>query len=238
MWEIRKKFKDAEARKVFAGVLDESTLLTLYRLSNKGFFDVLYGFIKRGKESNIILAEKNGKKLAVKVHAVTAATFKRIHPYILGDPRFSGLRGNRRKIIFAWCRKEYRNMVIARKAGINCPEPLACMNNVLVMSFIGDEHPAPRLVDTEPEEPERIFERTIEFVKKLYHSGIVHGDLSAYNILYWKNEPWFIDFSQGVSTSHPNAEDFLRRDVNNVCSYFSSLGLRIEPEKVYEEVRK
>ncbi len=227
-WDI----KDSEGRKVFSGVLDDSTLLTLYRLSNKGVFDLLYGFLKQGKESSVLLGERDGEKVAIKVHAVTAAKFRRIHPYIIGDERFRRIKKSRRAVIFAWCRKEFKNMKLAERCGVACPKPIAQMNNVLVMEFLGtDSEPAPRLCDTEPEDPEKMFETVVEFIRKLYRGGLVHGDLSAYNILVHRGEPYFIDFSQGVLTTHPNAGIFLERDIKNVCSYFGK-----DWEEVYSSV--
>ena len=62
-WYIRKQFKDAEERKVFGGFLDESTLLTLYRLSNR-YFHLIHGTIKRGKESNVLVGESKKGTIA------------------------------------------------------------------------------------------------------------------------------------------------------------------------------
>ncbi len=246
MWEIRKRFKDYEQRKVFAGVLDEQTLMTLYKLSNKGVFDVLHGFIKQGKESSVVLAEnkKSNEFYAVKIHAISAYTFKRIRNYIEGDPRFFKIKHNRRALIFAWCKKEFKNLRIAHeKARIPCPKPVAYMNNVIVMEFLGEVDneqilPAPRLCDVELENPKKVFEKIIESVKKLYSAGIVHGDLSGYNILYFNNIPYFIDFSQGMPVSYANAFDLLKRDVYNICREFSEYGIESDPEKIIEDVTK
>ncbi len=239
MWEIRKRFKDYEQRKVFAGVLDEQTLFTLYKLSNKGYFEILHGFVKQGKESCVLLAEqKDGNYVAVKIHAIAASTFKRILPYIQGDPRFFRIRHSRRAVIFAWCKKEFKNLQIAhKKARVPCPEPIAQMNNVLVMEFLGEGfEPAPRLVDVELENPEKVFKDVIEYIKKLYKAELVHGDLSFYNMLWYKEKAYFIDFSQGVLLAHPNAEYLLRRDIENVCKDFAGYGINADPQEIYEKV--
>ncbi len=239
MWEIRKKFKDYEQRKVFAGVLDEQTLFTLYKLSNKGCFEILHGFVKQGKESCVLLAEqKSGSYVAVKIHAIAASTFKRIWQYLRGDPRFFKIKQSKRAIVFAWCKKEFKNLQIAyRKARIPCPEPIAQMNNVLVMEFLGENFtPAPRLVDIELENPEKVFKDVIEYIQKLYKAELVHGDLSFYNMLWHKEKAYLIDFSQGVLLAHPNAMYLLKRDIENVCKDFASYGIRANPEEVYEKV--
>ncbi len=240
MWEIRKKFKDYEQRKVYSGVLDEQTLFTLYKLSNKGYFDILHGFVKQGKESSILAAEKKtGEIVAVKIHAISAGNFKRMWPYLEGDPRFYRIKHNRRAIIFAWCKKEFKNMQIAFKANIPCPEPIAQMNNVLIMEFLGENFtPAPRLIDITLENPEKIFKEIIEYIRLLYKANLVHGDLSFYNILWYKEKPYFIDFSQGVLLEHPNAQFLLKRDIINICNDFKKYGISANPESIYEEVVK
>ena len=55
----------------------------------------------------------------------------------------------------------------------------------------------------------------VEDMKKMAESNLIHGDLSEYNILLWKNLPFIIDFSQGVRKNHPLATEFLRKDVEN-----------------------
>jgi RIO kinase 1 len=219
-------------------MLDESTLFTLYKLSNKGYFDLLYGFIKQGKESNILLGEtKDGQKLAIKIHAISASNFKRIHPYILGDERFRRIKMDKRNVIFAWCKKEFKNMLIAEKAGIALPKPIAQMNNVLLMEFLGkDFEPAPRLCDIVLEKPEKIFKLVIQYIDLLYKNGLIHGDLSAYNILFFDEKPYFIDFSQGVLSSHPNALILLERDIKNVCKDFAKYGIECDAKEIYDKI--
>ncbi len=238
MWEIRKKFKDYEQRKVFAGVLDEKTLFTLYKLSNKGHFEILYGFVKQGKESSILIGEKkDGEKVAIKVHAVEAGNFKRIWPYLEGDPRFYRIKRTRRGIIYAWCKKEFKNLSVAHKAGVPSPKPIAQLNNVLIMEFLGhDFTPAPRLCDITLQEPEKIFKDVIKYIRLLYKANIIHGDLSFYNMLWHKNKVYFIDFSQGVLTSHANAEYLLKRDIQNVCKDFARYGIEVNVEEIYRKV--
>ena len=63
--------------------------------------------------------------------------------------------------------------------------------------------------------------------------GIVHGDLSAYNILYWDGKITFIDFPQVSSvTSNPNAEFILKRDITRVCDYFSKQGVDCDADHI------
>ena len=57
-------------------------------------------------------------------------------------------------------------------------------------------------------------------MKRLYSAGLVHGDISEYNILIKDGIPFIIDIGQGVSLGHPKANEFLERDVKNILYYF------------------
>lgn len=213
-----------ESFKVFQGVLDDATLKTLMKLSSKGIIERMQGFVKRGKEGSVLAGrDYDGNTIAVKIYAIEASNFNRMLPYIDGDPRFSRIRGNKKSLILGWCKKEYKNMIKAHSNGILCPEPIASMRNILVMEFLGRGYtPAPRLIDADIKNPQETFEKVVDQMRHLYGCGIVHGDLSAYNILYWKREPYFIDFSHGVLKSHPRADDFLKRDVGNIVKFFKT----------------
>jgi len=228
-----------EERKIFQGVLDEKSLMSLYSLMNKGVLDMVHGFVKQGKESSVLVGEdKKGRKVAVKVYAIEASDFKNMWPYLHGDERFKNIKRNKRDIVYAWCAKEHQNLFIARRAGVKCPEPLGSLNNVLVMEFIGDElEPAPRLNEVWLEEPEKVFKSVLEDMKRMYRAGLVHGDLSEFNILFWNGEPWIIDMSQGVLLKHPRAQELLERDVKNVVRFFRKYGVETNEDEVTKVVK-
>lgn len=227
-----------QLRKTWGGVFDDMAIQAMHKLMKQGHITEIRGAIKQGKESVVLNGTGKNGPTAIKVYAIEAANFKRMWPYLAEDPRFKNIKKDKRSIITAWARKEYKNLERARKAGINCPEPLAIRNNILVMSFIGDDFiPAPRLTDSETENPQELADKVIGFVKLLYKEAkLVHGDLSEFNILIWNNEPYIIDFSQSVVTEHPNARQFLERDVKNVCRYFKKIGAECNPEEVLKEV--
>jgi len=225
--------------KIVRGVFDEHTLLVLYRLLNKTKIRV-ESLVKEGKESVILSGLTPEKKwVAVKVYRTEACDFKKMWKYLIGDPRFKGLKKRKRTIVSLWCRREFKNLKIASKAGINCPEPITCQENILIMGLIGEDGiPAPRLIDVILEDALPVYEDVIRDLKKLTKSGIVHGDLSAYNILLW-GRPYFIDFSHGTTVDSQMALELLKRDVKNINSYFSKLNLHLKPpEKAYEELKK
>ncbi len=231
--EYYKEFKTVH------GVFDEHTLLVLYKLLNKTKITV-ESLVKEGKES-VILSGLTPRKewVAIKVYRTEACDFKKMWKYLIGDPRFKGLKKRKRTIVNLWCKREFKNLKIAVKAGANCPEPITSRENILIMGLIGENGtPAPRLIDVILEDASPVYKDVIRDLKKLTKSGIVHGDLSAYNILLW-DKPYFIDFSHGTTANNQMALELLKRDVKNINSYFSKLNLHLkQPEKVYEELKR
>ncbi len=230
--EYYKEFKTVH------GVFDEHTLLVLYKLLNKTKITV-ESLVKEGKES-VILSGLTPRKewVAIKVYRTEACDFKKMWKYLIGDPRFKGLKKRKRTIVNLWCKREFKNLKIAVKAGANCPEPITSRENILIMGLIGENGtPAPRLIDVILEDASPVYKDVIRDLKKLTKSGLVHGDLSAYNILLW-NKPYFIDFSHGTTANNQMALELLKRDVKNINSYFSKLNLHLkQPEEVFEELK-
>lgn len=229
-----------ELRKTFGGVFDGRTIQTLSKLLQNGKLTSIDTMIKEGKESRVLAGKSAAGAVIIKVYAVEAANFRQMQPYLQGDPRFKGLRGDRASIIRAWAMKEYKNLKRATEAGVNCPEPIAVRNNVLLLGFIGEfPVPAPRLIDSEIENPQELFEQVLVQIRLMWgKAGIVHGDLSAYNVLIWENRPWIIDFSQSVAREHPMAKEFLERDIRNMASWFKKAGVQVDTEKAMAEATK
>jgi RIO kinase 1 len=213
---------DPELRKVAGQVFDRSTLLSLYDLLKRGVVDKFHGVVSTGKEANVFCAlDPSGQYLAVKIYRIATADFKRKFEYISADPRFHGLRRDRRAVVYAWVTREFKNLQRAQEAGVSAPRPVAFSKNVLVMEFIGEGGiPYPRMVDQPPEDPRNTFELVVENMEKLYRKGkLVHSDLSEYNILLTPS-PVFIDFSMATDVANPAAEGLLKRDVEKILNYF------------------
>lgn len=227
----REKFKTQE------NVFDEATLRVLFKLSSQGYFDELKSPISIGKESNIFSATKGDDYVIVKIYRVNACDFKRMYNYIAGDYRFEGLQHQRRKVITLWAKREYTNLLVARKAGAKVPAPHAVFSNVLVMEFIGNKGKvAPKLKDNQPEDLKEFSNQLITSLKKIYKAKIVHGDLSEYNILNYNEKPVVIDLSHGTPLQHTNAQELLKRDVQTIVNYFSKKGLYLDTEKVIKKI--
>ncbi len=224
-------------RRVFDQVFDRLTLLSLYKLMTKGHFDTLDFPIARGKEAHVFHGTSENGPVAVKIFHTSNAVFKNLMQYIEGDQRFGGLSRRHRNLVDIWVRKEYRNLLRLAKWGLRVPEPIAVQKNVLVMEYIGDEiSPAPRLRDTEIENPEEVFDYLIRFTATAWQkANLVHGDLSAYNILWHEGEAVVIDVGQGVVQNHPKSEEFLVRDVKQLVRWANRNGIDVElAEAMYD----
>ncbi|MFW9962338.1 MAG: serine protein kinase RIO [Candidatus Sifarchaeia archaeon] len=232
----QKRRKDDDEFKVVEGVIDAPTLKILYKLLNRGTLSALHGAISTGKEANVYRGEDaDGKSVAVKIFRVSTAETDFMLEYIIGDPRFKNVKRRSRSLIPQWATKEYKNLMRYHEAGVRVPKPIDIERNVLVMEFIGDKKtnlPAPLLKNIEIPSPVKTFNEIIRMIEKGYtKAGLVHADLSEYNIL-WLRKPVFIDVSQAVLTVHEYAKKYLFRDIQNITNYFTKLGVDTEDPEV------
>ncbi len=231
----RMKIKRSEDYQVLEEVFDKPTLMTLYHLINKGAIDHFSGVVNAGKESKVYHATNpKGEELAVKIYLTVSAEFKRgMIPYIEGDIRFFHIKKKTYSLVYAWALKEFRNLSTAHHIGVRVPKPYSVEKNVLLLEFIGKKGiPAPLLKDVSISKPTSIYEDLLENIKVLYRDGeLVHGDLSEYNIMMNENELVIFDMSQSVLTSHPLADQLLRRDIANINRYFSKINVKTKSEK-------
>lgn len=235
------KKKRSEDYQVFEEVFDKSTLMVIYDFMNKGVIDEIHGVVNAGKEARVYWGkDTKGHELAIKIYLTSSAEFKKgMLPYIEGDPRFSHVRRDTRSLIYTWAQKEFKNLKRAREAKVNVPEPFAVQKNVLVMNFIGkDGERAPLMKEVVLEDPQRIFELLLTYVKRLYtKGGLVHADLSEYNVMIWKDKPVVFDVAQSVLIKHPMADQFLHRDLENLHRYFKRKVSNImSVDEMYESV--
>lgn len=231
--------KADEKFKVMHHVFDEFTNRTLFRLISRGYFEGLESPISVGKEANIFSAKTETGRVMIKIYRLETCDFNRMYDYLKVDPRFLSLKAKKRKVILAWVQREYRNLLKAREADVRVPTPLAFMNNVIVLEFIGSGGEiAPRLKDKPPKNPRKFLMDIISQMKKLHKAGLVHADLSAFNILNFNEKPVFIDFSQCTTLKNPHAEEFIDRDIKNITTFFKKLGLKIDEEKIKGEILK
>ena len=232
-----------KGNKVVNEVLDRSTVMTLFGMIRSGVISGVNGAVKAGKESVVFWAvadgdgDGGGRDIALKIYLVSTSNFKNRMPYIRGDPRFSRVRGGTRNLVYLWAKKEFRNLARCAEAGIPVPAPVTVAKNVLAMEFVGSGGaPAGTLLESAVDAGD--YAGTVDILRRLYRdAGLVHGDLSEYNV--FKTGPGLVLFDLGsaVDVSHPRSGEFLRRDIHNVTRFFVRRGLTVEnPADVYGSV--
>lgn len=222
-----KEKRKSEEHSAEGGVFDKFTSVNLSKLIAKGVIKEFVGIISSGKEANVYYAlGRDGAPIAVKIYKIDPQNTKWMKNYIIGDPRFHKIGNSTHKIIYTWCKKEYKNLRQMLRHGINVPEPIESKDNILVMAFIGEDNgsPAKKLKEVEDEyDYSQILTTLLTQIETMYCSAhLVHGDLSEYNILMFHGHPVIIDVSQAVSVYHMNAPIFLLRDVINVIKFFEN----------------
>ena len=202
--------------------------------------------IKSGKEASVFSALLDGRLVAVKIYTnPKERAFQNSDAYLAGkfyqrasEARAIG-KGNafgRRLKQDSWITREFFLLQKLHTAGAVIPEPILQIENALFMELLGDEEiVAGRLIDTILSEGEAAlaFQTVLKSTKIFWDLGIVHGDLSPYNILWWKSRPYIIDFPQSIDArTHPDARAFLERDLKNIVKYFRKF-ITIDFEEVF-----
>jgi len=235
--EKKIKIKDSDALKVAESVLDVETRTTLFNLRKSKVIDYMTGVISTGKEANVYHGyAPDGAELAIKIYRTSTNIFKGLQIYILGDPRFAKIKRDQRSFVYAWAKKEFKNLSRAYKAKVAVPKPITSIKDVVVMEFIGKkELPYPLMKDEKLRKPRKTYKEVLDNLEKLYHkAGLVHADLSEYNMIYTP-KVYFIDISQAVLLDHTYAEIFLYRDIKNITRYFRTQKVDvIETDELYE----
>ena len=130
----------------------------------------------------------------------------------------------------SWLMYEFNTLKMLYAAGAAVPKPYAVAENAILMGYVGDgEMAGPTLntVELERDEARELFIEVLRNVELMLVHGMIHGDLSAYNMLYWEGKITLIDFPQ-VSSSQGNSQShfILKRDIERVCAYFAGQGVK------------
>lgn len=136
----------------------------------------------------------------------------------------------------SWITYEFVTMEKLFAAGADVPKPYAKEKNAILMEFIGDAGTAaPPLshIGLDPDEAQPLFGRVVRNMDIMLANDRIHGDLSAYNILYWDGDIKLIDFPQVViPESNPSSWGIFQRDVLRICQYFAAQGIRTDAKKL------
>jgi RIO kinase 1 len=209
---------------------------TLASLADYGIIEAVLRPLMSGKEAQIFLVRSGGEHRVAKVYKEAQnRTFKHRAEYVEGrkvrnsrDQRAmgKGSRHGRAQAEAAWRTTEVEVIYRLRDAGVRVPTPYHFIDGVLVMEMITDEHgdPAPRLGDValDLDAAQAVFDRLLAQVVRMLVAGVVHGDLSDFNVLMGVDGPVIIDFPQAVdASSNQNARKLLIRDVDNLHRFMA-----------------
>ncbi len=190
-------------------------LLALRAFVERGSVNALGDVIGVGKESSVYAATGGitGREVVIKFHREGKMSFKQVRmkrEHAAAKRHLSWLYASRLA-----AKREYDALSLLYPE-VKVPEPVDYNRHAIVMSVVkGDA-----LAHTKVDEPEWYLDVIIDQVKKTCKLGIIHGDLSEFNIFVNPEGCEIIDWPQYITCSHPNAKEILYRDINNVLTFF------------------
>jgi len=206
---------------------------TVQAILDAGLATEVERVISGGKEADVYLVRYNGAPMAVKAYRLY---------------RTSNRGGRAIKVdTMAWmAAREFEMLHRAWKGGARVPTPARRVENLLAMRYLGDEQgPAPRLKDVRVERPQEFLDGILADIEKLADVGLVHGDLSPYNVLVYQGDPWFIDFPDCLRVDRlggspwqrlEEAANLLRQGLNAFGVYFRNDRVTLDVEPFIEGI--
>lgn len=191
--------------------------LAINALVKAGVLEAFGKSLGVGKEADVYDAlNPKGERIAVKFHRLGRISFRQTQRKRGYVKEHAGWLFQSRLA----AEKEYQALKLLYPAGVAVPEPISQSRHVLAMGMIDGAELAKW---KEIERPKKILKEILQNVRKTYmKAGVVHADLSDYNIILKPdNHILIIDWPQYVTIKHPNAQELLKRDVENVLHYFS-----------------
>ena len=229
-------------------------------VTSQAAIDTELGILKTGKEADAFLVERAvpGSEVPGEYAVMVAKRYRgedhrdfhRSSAYTAGrkvrntrDNRAMAKKSAHGRAVAAgqWAWAEWDALVRCHRLGLAVPYPVQVDGTELLMEWITgpDGETAPRLAQTRPD-PELLssyFTQVREFLAELTRHGMVHGDLSPYNVLAAGDRLVVIDLPQMVDlVGNPAGMDFLLRDCTNVCSWFRARGLPVDEHELFGEL--
>lgn len=234
-------------------------------VTSQAAIDTDLGILKTGKEADVFLLERalppddpandgspgTGVVMAAKRYrGEDERAFHRSAAYTEGrrvrksrDARAMRKKTAHGRAVAAgqWAWAEWQALVRCHDAGLPVPYPVQIDGTEILMEWItdADGESAPRLAQTRPGPAllRDYFDQAVDVLATLAQQGMVHGDLSPYNILATGERLVVIDLPQVIDlVANPQGADFLLRDVTNVCRWFQARGLEVDEQEVYADL--
>lgn len=241
----KQKEKQEDLLKNYKNVFEEGAINSLWYLITHKKFEGLESPVKLGKEANVFTAlTKDDKRIAVKIYRIQTSDFFKMSSYLEMDKRFRKVE-SKKQVVLTWAKREYSNLLKAYKSGVSVPMPIALRENILVMEFLGSKKPElprpfPLMKDiVNDENSEEIYSQFIKEIKKLYRAGLIHGDLSEFNVLINPEnlKVYIIDLSHATPIISNAAANLLERDIFNIVRFFNRKGLKLNVDEVREYIK-
>ena len=223
----------------------------LLPLQEEGLIDEVLVQLKSGKEATVYLVRCGDEIRAAKMYKDAAQrSFKQAAVYLEGrktrntrDARAMarGSKFGKRVMEAGWQNAEVDALYKLDAAGVRVPKPYGCFDDVLLMELVTDDEgqAAPRLCELvfSEEEAIELHHELIQEVVRMLCAGVVHGDLSEYNILMDPYGPVIIDLPQAVNAAgNPHAKMMLMRDVQNLADFFGQFAPQLKQSRYGLEI--
>jgi len=220
-------------------------------LVDDGLIDDVLQRLKSGKEADVYTVLCGGKVQCAKVYKeATQRSFKQAVQYQEGRKTRNsrnaramqkGTKFGRKQQEESWQTAEVDALFRLANAGVRVPQPYLCIDGVLLMELVTDANGsvAPRLSDVSLSEEQAVtdFHTMIRNIVRMLCAGIVHGDLSEFNVLLDEQGPVIIDLPQAVDAAANNhAESMFERDVDNITSYYGQFAPQLLKTRYAKEI--
>lgn len=193
-------------------------VLALHALVEKEVISKLGPLLGKGKESDVYSCMDDDENIfALKIYRVGRTSFRNVKRYrnIIGDrTHLSWLYINRLA-----AKREFKALSKIYELNLKTPKPIGYNRHIIVMEYLrGKELVYYKDID----DPIYIFEEIIYQMREIYQkANLIHGDMGEFNVVADEDgNILIIDWLQYVTVDHPNAKKILKRDIDNICTYF------------------